>query len=445
MKCVQEKTIKNSLIKCDNKEKDIKIILKYMYKMNGLKILEKKNYKSVSTTSYMCPCGKGKIKEVRSKKGYFNVLIDCENCTRHYGIKYNNFGRKWNLFHDYTSYYKLKGDKKMDTFRIHGDNIVECERIADLIIKAINLDEIKTYLISPSTLAIEIKGKYENNLIQWKLELLPGFNKNTKQRWEGNIFDALKEAGSFFDETPDVIISHIDDVREQIILGIEFCSALQAGNQAWQRSARAFSTGRTGCPYLYIVDFVKYELDNATRERKNLRFPNAAVPYSYVNYSKTTGNFIAQLYIKSEEFDKSRDPSIATFDENDFGNNILGDYISKLMLGLDTSQEEKIILNKNMNVVQFLANHFDSRVNFTADEWKEIYSLQQNDIVDYAVDKKRFGFHKTITAKSHHGASADVIKLVDQLSVGLASRDLPFGIIPADKRKDGTMSRFRTT
>ena len=335
---------------------------------------------------------------------------------------------------DYSTF--SKGDVRMTAYRIHGDNIVECERIASLIIQTLQPEQIGSYLISPSTVTIEFKTTFDDILVHWRLELLPGFNKNTKRRWEENIFDALREAGSYFDETPDAIITEIDEEgREKILLGIEFCSALQAGNQAWQRSARAFSTGRTGCPYLYIVDFVKYELDNSTRERKNLRFPNAAVPYSYVNYSKTTGNFVAQLYTKSEEFDKTRDPAIADFDESDFGGDVLGVYIVKLMLGMNTAREEETILRKNMNVVQFLANRFDAGSNFTPQEWQEVYALTTEDIVDYAVEKDRFGFHKTIAAKSHHGASEEVIKLVDWLGVGLASRDLPFGIIPADDRK----------
>jgi hypothetical protein len=323
----------------------------------------------------------------------------------------------------------------MKTYRIHGDNIVECERIANIIIKTLKPDNIYSKLISPSTVALIIDATYMDNEIQWCLELLPGFNKNTKKRWSGNIFDALKEAGSFFDETPDAIISVVEnDTDERILLGIEFCSALQAGNQAWQRSARAFSTGRTGCPYIYIVDFVKYELDNETRERKNLRFPNAAVPYSYVNYSKNTGNFVAQLYTKSEEFDRSKDSAIKGFDEDDFGSKELGTYIVKKLLGLNTQAEEDAILNKNMNVVQFLAEKSDETINYTADEWQEIYDLDEEDIVDFAVDTKRFIFHKTIAAKSHHGHSEEVVRLIDKLSVGLASRDLPFGIIPAEKR-----------
>lgn len=324
----------------------------------------------------------------------------------------------------------------MNTFRIHGDNIVECERIASVIVNTLKPDLVQSSLVSPSTVSIKIKTTFLDNDIDWCFELLPGFNKNTKRRWSGNIFDPLKAAGSFFDETPDVIISSIDyaNKTEKILLGIEFCSALQAGNQAWQRSARAFSTGRTGCPYLYIVDFVKYELDNETRTRKNLRFPNAAVPYSYVNYSKNTGNFVAQLYTKSEEFDKAKDSAIASFDEDDFGNKDLGIYIVKLLIGLDTSEDEETILKKNMNVVQFLAENSESSINYTPAEWQEIYELTTEDIVDYAVRKKRFAFHKTIAAKSHHGQSEAVVNLVDKLSVGLASRDLPFGVIPADKR-----------
>lgn len=149
----------------------------------------------------------------------------------------------------------------MSIFRIHGDNIVECERIARLIFEELAPNSIATTLMSPSTIVIELSFSYLGNDYQWHLELLPGFNKAGRHRWSGNIFDALRNSGSFLDETPDAIITSVHDGEETIICAIEFCSALQAGNQAWQRSGRAFSTGRTGCPYLYIVDFVKFELD----------------------------------------------------------------------------------------------------------------------------------------------------------------------------------------
>lgn len=323
----------------------------------------------------------------------------------------------------------------MNTYRIHGDNIVECERIAHLILEEIKPKNINTMLISPSTIVLEVAFEYCGNQHEWHIELLPGFNKAGRHRWDGNIFDALKENGSFLNETPDAIITSINENTEEILCAVEFCSALQAGNQAWQRSGRAFSTGRTGCPYLYIVDFVKYELNSRTRERKALRFPNPAVPYSYINFSKNINSFVVQVYVRSEEFDKRREPLLSNFNENDFGEKELKKYIVHKMLGINTSKIETELLRKNLNVVLFLAGNSNPKTNFTTAQWESLYNSEL-DMIDYTVENINFNFHKTITGKGHHGKSKDVLTLIDKLSIGLASRDLPFGIIPATKRNE---------
>lgn len=321
----------------------------------------------------------------------------------------------------------------MNTFRIHGDNVVECERIANIIIAETNPTDIKYTLCSPSTIAFELSFNYENTNYNWRLELLPGFNKAGRHRWQANIFKALKDHGSFLDETPDAIVTSIENGQETILYAIEFCSALQAGNQAWQRSGRAYSTGRTGCPYIYIVDFVKYELNSNTRERKALRFPNPAVPYSYISFSQETNNFIAQVYVRSEEFDKTREPILRSFDENNFADKELSSYMVRKMCGIDTYEVEKSIFEKNLGVVSYLAESSNGATNFTVDDWNNLYESGE-DIVDYAISNSSFNFRKKITQKGHHGQSPSVIELVDGLSKGLASKDLPFGIIPASNR-----------
>lgn len=322
----------------------------------------------------------------------------------------------------------------MSKFRIHGDNIVECERIANIIVKETQPTLVNISLLSPSTVVYDLDFTYCKNNYKWHLELLPGFNKSRRCRWSDNIFNVLRENGSFLEETPDAIVTEIDNLgNETVIYAIEFCSALQAGNQAWQRSGRAFSTGRTGCPYLYIVDFVKYELDSQTRERKALRFPNPAVPYSYINFSKDTENFVAQVYVRSEEFDKSKDSSLRGFNKADFADGELASYMVKKMAALDTKFEEDEILRKNLNVVMFLATSSRPSTNFTATQWRRLYTYQQG-IIEFSKENSEFNFHKTITAKGHHGKSSAVLDLVDNCSVGLASRDLPFGIIPAENR-----------
>ena len=320
------------------------------------------------------------------------------------------------------------------TFRIHGDNIVECERIAKLILEETAPTSVEISLMSPSTIVYNIYFNYLGRNFEWQLELLPGFNKAGRRRWETNIFTILKNNGSFLDETPDAIVTYVEDGLETILYAIEFCSALQAGNQAWQRSGRAFSTGRTGCPYLYIVDFVKYELDSHTRERKALRFPNPAVPYSYISFSREIDNFVAQVYIRSEEFNKQFDRSLRNFDEDNFAEVELSRYIVKRMCGFDTTEEEESILQKNLNVVLFLASSSRPATNFTPVQWEHLFDYQQG-IVQFSLENSKFNFRKTITAKGHHGNSAEFLDLVGSLSVGLASKDLPFGIIPAVNRR----------
>ena len=83
-------------------------------------------------------------------------------------------------------------------FRIHGDNIVECERIASLILQETNPTNVTTRLVSPSTLSIEIDFRYAGKNFSWTLELLPGFNKSGRRRWSHNIFDALIFGEKFY-------------------------------------------------------------------------------------------------------------------------------------------------------------------------------------------------------------------------------------------------------
>lgn len=325
------------------------------------------------------------------------------------------------------------GGIHMDLFRIHGDNVVECERIANLLIAETRPSRVFCTLTSPSTITFNLFFNYEDINYEWQLDLLPGFNKAGRHRWQDNIFNPLRNNGSFLEETPDAIVTKVVDGIETIIYAIEFCSALQAGNQAWQRSGRAFSTGRTQCPYIYIVDFVKYELDSRTRERKALRFPNPAVPYSYINFSMETGNFVAQVYIRAEEFDKLQEPILRTFDENNFADKELSTYLVRKMCGLSTASVEQAIFAKNLGVVSYLASSSNANTNFVQADWNTLYNSRQ-DIIDYSVNNSSFPFRKTITNKGHHGQSAKVLDAVVRISKGLASKDLPFGIIPAANR-----------
>lgn len=318
-------------------------------------------------------------------------------------------------------------------FRIHGDNVVECERISNLIIRYLSPSKVERSFSSLSCISVDLDFYYEDTSYKWNFELFPGFNKNISDRWKQNILEILKQQGSFLNETPDVIMSRVNSSNEEIIVAIEFCSALQAGNQAWQRSGRAYSTGRTECAYLYIVDFVKYELDTRTRKRKALRFPNAAVPFSYISHSMNSNNFVAQVYFKGEEFQPAFDKSLSRFDMTIFSEDEVAEYIIRKLIGLQTDELEQVILDKNVQMVNFLADKAKTDFNLTPSEWAEIYE-NKYDIINYSITKNRFKFRKKIAEKSIMGKVKQFNLLVQKYSVGLASVDLPFGIIPMKSR-----------
>jgi hypothetical protein len=161
------------------------------------------------------------------------------------------------------------------TFKIHGDNIVECERIFNFISRRLDIIDINKQFISQAAIQVDINFIYNKSSFQWRLIYHPGFNKANRKRWNNNIFDTLKAAGSFLDETPDAVITQVDfeEQKEKILCAIEFCSALQADNSGGVLSNTAWATSqitRNGSSSASIisVDVTSIDLGNpVTRSR----------------------------------------------------------------------------------------------------------------------------------------------------------------------------------
>lgn len=309
-------------------------------------------------------------------------------------------------------------------FRIYGDNIIECIRIINMI-KNNEYESFNEELVPLNQMSSKIILSNESYILTF--ELVPGFEKSAKKRWKENILDEYKKIGSTLDETADAIITKIEDTEERIISVIEFCSALQAGNQAWQRSGRAYSCARTGIPYFYIIDLPKYELDPETRERKALRFPNAVVPFSYISYSSINKTIAYEMIIKSQEYNEN-DEAFDGFDmETIFSNKELGNFLTAIITNRKTDDIVKSIEAKNQNFVNFLASENSS----TSLSAEEINKLVPNSIANSIINSsKQFRFEKKIAKKSISGNLSSIHEVIKKYSVGIFSTDLPFGIIP---------------
>lgn len=64
-------------------------------------------------------------------------------------------------------------------FRIHGDNIIECERLFNLITKSIQTQKAERYFLSPACPSVKITT-IDSDILFFKY--FPGFNKNTSDR-----------------------------------------------------------------------------------------------------------------------------------------------------------------------------------------------------------------------------------------------------------------------
>lgn len=87
-------------------------------------------------------------------------------------------------------------------FRIHGDNIVECERLFNLITKSIQTQKAERYFLSPACPSVKITT-IDSDILFFKY--FPGFNKNTSDRslfGENDVYSLLYGLIYNIDVTP---------------------------------------------------------------------------------------------------------------------------------------------------------------------------------------------------------------------------------------------------
>jgi hypothetical protein len=116
--------------------------------------------------------------------------------------------------------------------RIHGDNIIECERALKLIILAY---KAKANL-KPSSIFMPLFSISNKDNELFEVELLGGHD-----RWNVNFNTELVKYGAPLREATDAYITKVstDSKTEELLLAMEFCNALPAGNNAWQRNGLA--------------------------------------------------------------------------------------------------------------------------------------------------------------------------------------------------------------
>lgn len=307
------------------------------------------------------------------------------------------------------------------SLRIHGDNVIECERAVDLICEALEI-EVEIQIDS-----IPHAPKFSNIDESVVIQLLPGHS-----RWGLDVAGALRHRGSTLRENADAVITRLSpDGDEEILLAIEFCGALPAGNNAWQRHGRAYGFGQAGIPYLIFNEIGGLELD-PERQPKAPRFPNPAVPFSLVQFSTDCESVVLPVY---ERAPSAPDEIVSMF-ETCFGSDDALNLIQALLLKKSPDEFIKNLKEKAVHTVETLCDLRKKSDGFNSKKWRELYELKGNR-TDFFLKNSKLWSRKISEKVEASEAARDFLDDINAMgSVSLGSASLPFMLIPTDSLND---------
>ena len=299
--------------------------------------------------------------------------------------------------------------------RIHGDNIVECDRTLSMIHES--LGGSITLMDSPifmPTYEVKIRDHV------FRIELLSGHG-----RWGVNIGNHLMENGGILREGADSYISEVLGGEEKLLLAIEYCSALPAGNNAWQRNGRALSSVLAGVPYLFMAELGGVEL-NGKREAIAPRKPNPIVPFSYLTTTKDYSTLCTPVYRPH--------PSI-TDELYSFFNDVFGysdslNIIRGILLGYDIEESIGVLANKSLILVETLSGEKKRATTLKGNAWTEY--LECDDRANWILQNSKMIWNKKTSDKVNTPQRMKYL-LVEAKSLKLntiGASDIPICLIP---------------
>lgn len=252
---------------------------------------------------------------------------------------------------------------KLMKLRIHGDNIIECERALSLIALAYSGKVVaKSKNVVVPSYSIQTKDKEV-----FEIELLGGHD-----RWNVNFNTELTKYGAPLREATDAYITKVskDSKTEELLLAIEFCNALPAGNNAWQRSGRAITCAEIGIPYFYFAEIGGVELDG-DRKVKAPRFPNPIVPFSYLTSSKALNVVCVPIYEAHPAITNELRKKFTHI----FGKESSLNLLKSLIEQSQTENEMDVLIEKGTTLVKILSGDRKRVDTFRALQWEEFLKI----------------------------------------------------------------------
>jgi hypothetical protein len=312
-------------------------------------------------------------------------------------------------------------------YRIHGDNIVECERSLALIADAFDIDPLDA--IGPSNSAVAPRFVLPTTDGDIIFDLMPGYG-----RWTSDILSLVRQRGGLLREAADTVITRYDPSThsEEPVLAIEYCSALPAGNQAWQRSGRAYSFPRASVPLVYITEVGGFEL-NQDRDRKAARLPNPSIPFSYISYSLTAPAPLVAIYTANPGADSS---SLEDFTDLLSHTNVKG-IIAQSLFARPLRPAVEAADRQVLSLVKAIAAGKRPGQTLTCAQWDAAFNAIRSGrpLVSFLESIPRIRWSKTAYLEGITARMKAVMDAASQHAWGLTSNSIPICFFPIDSRR----------
>lgn len=311
-------------------------------------------------------------------------------------------------------------------FNIHGDNIVECVRALDYIVAG--LGELVKEVAGPS---VSVTCPVYSLLLDTgtlRFQFLPGYGE---RRWNQDVLGFVKRSGGRLREAADAVITELKSGSESAIAAIEFCGALPAGNQAWQRQGRAFSFAHAHIPYFFVAELGGFEL-GAARARKAERMPNPAIPFSFYTMTRYEGSVCLPVY------EANAGTTVETVERYSsiFGKAEFLEFLKLAILGQSTGAAGEALAEKSSTLVELLADAKTKTSGLTGKQWREAKSTLAagGSLIDFLSAKARLAWSKLVSIKSLTSTARRFMDLGAKASFGLTSSKLPLSYVPKEQR-----------
>ncbi len=301
-------------------------------------------------------------------------------------------------------------------YHLHGDNIIECERAIELIAQAL---DATVHLIggNPSCPVWQLSSSEQRIHVR----CFPGYH-----RWSTSILDGLATS---LREAPDALLCELRGNKERPIVAWEFCGALPAGNNAWQRSGRALGLAHAGVPYLYYSELGGLELD-VRREPKSSRLPNPLVPFSYVAHSGRCSAPPLPVYVPAPSAPVSEQQRWADM----FGEQDALDFLQALLRQTSQSPSAKRLIEKGQKAVLALIEGRRRSDTAPSEVWQHM-SRAGNNVAAVAA-KAEWPWKKKVSIPTTPSFSILLDMVSKRFGFAIGSGSMPLCVIPATRRRD---------